>query len=643
MARLIAIGFLLSTFLAASCLQPPAEILPHSPVLELENWEARVVPETLKVFVRRGEAGEEIQIAAAKKSYPVQNLEIEKAALRWTIPDLAMNVEVRAEHNRIRLRFQTTREMKFTWPVSGLDPAMKALIYPDGEGLYIPLDDPFWRLRFPDGACRDTHGGLSMPFWSYHLGGGTVTYLVLSDLQTELCFSNLGDRLSTYAVHDFRQRDGLPAYEILIWLGGASPISPAREYKDWLKEHGEYVSLDEKINKNPEAAKLLGATHAYLYGDGKTPQLLKELQGLGIDRVWLGYDQDPQRETRRVGAKFIAEAKRLGFLVGPYDSFANIQNPGTADAPNALWDAELYRTGCIINADGKPREGFAGRGCELSSEALARAEPTKHYIETRVKKHLATGINSYFLDVDGAGELFDDYSPDHPMTPREDRLNRLRRMRYISQEQKMVLGSESVVSWAAPVVHFSHGTLSVHNDVLWPLMRNRNKFGGWWPRERPAIFFKPVEVEPEFARAKYDPSYRLPLFQAAFHESVVVTDRWELSPVKFPQLVQTRALIELLYNVPSIWSLDLREVRKNGERLAAHHRFFSPMHRRVGAQPLTEFRWLTPDRRVQQTRFGSTITMTANFSDDTFESISPMCIEAHRHDEGRREVYCPAP
>jgi hypothetical protein len=597
----------------------------------------------LTIFARSGAAGKEILIAAAEKTYPVRDLDIGKEALRWTIPDLEMDVEVIAEKNRIHVRIHATREMKFTWPVSGRDSAMKAIIYPDGEGLYIPLDDSFWLGRFDEGYCRNTHGGLAMPFWSYHTGERTVSYLAVSDLQTELCFSNDGGRLSTYTVHDFRERDGLPDYEILIWTGDDSPVGPAREYKDWLKERSQYVSMDEKIGTNPEAAKLLGATHAYLYGDGRTSEFLEELRELGFDRFWLGYDQNPRTDPHRVGKEFISEAKKLGFLVGPYDSFENIQDPNNADAPNSRWDSELYRTGCVTNADGKRRTGFAGRGCELSSEALERAEPTKRYIENRVKKFVSTGINSYFLDVDGYGELFDDYSPDHPMTPHKDRLNRLKRMRYISQDQKMVLGSESVVSWAAPVVHFSHGTLSVHNDILWPLMRERKKFGGWWPQERPAIFFRPVEVESEFAKAKYDPTYRLPLYQAAFHESVVTTDRWELSPVKFPQLVQTRALIELLYNVPSIWSLDLRQLKQNAERLAAHHRFFSAIHRRVGAKPLTDFRWLTADRKVQQTRFGNTITLTANFSASNYQGIPPMCIQATWQTEGRKDVYCPAP
>ncbi len=256
--------------------------------MKLETWEARVVLEKLTIFARTGGGEKEMQIVAAGKSYSVQNLKTTDAVLNWTIPELEMKVEIVAEEDRLHVRFETRRELKFNWPLSGRDPAMTAIIYPDGEGLYVPLEDPFWLGRFEQGYCRDTHGGLSLPFWSYHTGERTVSYLAVSDLQTELCFSNDGDRLSTYSVHAFRERDGLPNYEILIWLGGGSPISPAREYQRWLIERGRYVTMDEKIGANPEASKLLGAAHGYLYGDGRTLEFLEELRGLGIDRFWLG-------------------------------------------------------------------------------------------------------------------------------------------------------------------------------------------------------------------------------------------------------------------------------------------------------------------------------------------------------------------
>ena len=93
---------------------------------------------------------------------------------------------------------------------------------------------------------------------------------------------------------------------------------------------------------------------------------------------------------------------------------------------------------------------------------------------------------------------------------------RAARSRYISETRKLVLGSESGVGWSAPVIAFAHGMESVSNDLLWALQKDRATYGGWWPPERPAIFFKPITVSTELRTAKYDPVYRLPLYQAAF-------------------------------------------------------------------------------------------------------------------------------
>lgn len=614
------------------------------PSLHLAGWQALIHPDSLTITARLAGQNNEITIAGSGgRSFQISGLIETPQSVRWKIPEFEMDVELTAVENRLHVRFDTKREGQFRWPDSGADPAMSALIYPDGEGLYLPLDDKFWTAHLKDGQCRDTHGGLSMPFWSYQVSGGTFTYLAVSDLQTEVCVSGRQGRLSTSAVHDFRKRDGFPPYEIEIWPGGASPISPALEYRQRLIAKGEYVTLDQKIRENPAVEKLLGAAHAYVYGDARNIEFLRELQRLEIDRFSIGYDQDPRQGSAVADKEYIAAAKALGYLVGPYDTVENIQDPKTADSVSSIWPPELYPSGCIINEHGERVKGFAGRGCELSSQALELAEPEKHYLADRVGGHESTGINSYFLDVDAYGELFDDYSPAHPMTPAQDRLNRLKRLRYISGGRKLVLGSEGGVGWSAPVIAFAHGMEAVSNHVLWPLMKDKKNYGGWWPTERPAIFFKPVEVSPEFQTAKYDPAYRLPLYQAAFHGSVITTDRWDVPIMKIPALVETRMLLELLYNVPSIWSLDGRELRKDKSELSRLYRFFSRIHRQFGRDSLSHFAWLTSDRKVQRTRLGSDLELTANFSENSYQSVPPMCIEARWLKEPRKETFCAKP
>jgi hypothetical protein len=375
----------------------------------------------------------------------------------------------------------------------------------------------------------------------------------------------------------------------------------------------------------------------YVWGDGRTPEFVSDLQKVGVRRAWIGYDQDERRHKFLVGAHYIQAAKTAGYLVTPYDVYSNAQDAATGEDSVSIWPGDLYPDGCIVDRDGKLHAGFGGRGCELSSEALARAEATLRPVGRRVDERLRDKPNSYFLDVDAFGDLYDDFSPSHLMTPARDRENRIKRMRRLRQ-RGVVLGSEEGAGWSVPELDFAHGALSVQNSALW---RKKKDFGPWWPPERPGIFFRPIDPGGDFADAKYDPAFRLPLFEAAFHSSVVATDRWDVPLAKFPELMKKREMIELLYGAPSMWAMDRQQLRESREALAKLAAFFEPLHRQIGALPLESFEWLTPDRLVQRTRFGNELMLTANFSSDAFQAVKAGCIEARWITSGRTEPWCP--
>ncbi len=626
-------ALLLFVFLIGVCTVSGAE----APVeLRLNGWSATIEPETLTVRARIDGQPDEIVVAEGGREV-IESVTRVRQSASWKMPGPGVTAEFSVRGNRLHVRFESAREQTFEWPQTGEERSMSALILPDGEGLYVPLGDAAWRGRLA-GQCFSASGQLSMPFWSYQAGRGTFTYQIISDIRTELCTEDKRGRIVAAARHRFLDRDQRPAYELEMWPGGASPVAPAIEYREGLVRDGQFVPLTEKIRANPEVARLLGAVHMYVWGDGRTLEFLDDLRHAGIKRAWIGYDQEERTHKILVGRRYITAAKEAGYLAGPYDSFANAQDSVTGEDSVSRWPGDLYPAGCITDREQKPLGGFAGRGCELSSEALARAEPKLRPLAARMDERLRDGANSYFLDVDAFGDLYDDYSPAHPMTPFEDRANRLRRMKGVRQ-RGAVLGSEEGVSWSVPLLDFAHGALSVQNAALWS---HKKEFGGWWPPDRPRIFFQPATPGSEFSRAKYDPAYRLPLYEAAFHASVVATDRWDVPMAKFPNLVQTRQLLELLYGVPSMWAMDRRQLRECAASLTKLMEFFDPLHRRIGTEPLTDFKWLTADRLVQRTRFGDEATLTANFGSAMFAEVKPGCVQVDWISSGRRVTFCPA-
>lgn len=361
---------------------------------------------------------------------------------------------------------------------------------------------------------------------------------------------------------------------------------------------------------------------------------------MDIKYLWLGYDPTP-KEKFNITKDYIDAAKKLGFLIAPYDSFDNAQDPKLADQINSIWDNELWQKGCVRNFDGSILVGFGKRGCYLSSEAFKMQEPTEKNICKRITALTSLGDNSYFLDVDATNPLFDDYSTDHPMTQAQDKNNRLERMQYISDERKLVLGSESALSWANPAISYNNGSFSTFNEAFWPILSDTRNFGGWYPDEAPKVLFQPYDAPKEFITATYDPRFRLPLYEAVLHDSLISTDRWELNTLKIPAIIPIKTLLECLYNVPAIWVLDLDTLKNNVNRFQKYYQFFSPIHQVTALQPLVSFKWLTQDRLIQETQFGNVLTITANFSNEMYADIDSLCVKAVWLNSGKSSTYCP--
>ncbi len=435
-------------------------------------------------------------------------------------------------------------------------------------------------------------------------------------------------------------RDALPhAYAQRVVCRALSELLEARETARRL----QVCMQEESVSLHPEAEKLLAQDVASLsftevyrlnsllfyaafpdelrhpdeWGDGLSVKMLERFSDNGLDRLWLGVDSW-QAGFRHPAA--VAKAKERGYLIGPYDSYHSIHHPQEPETwETAQFDLVLYERGAIINADGTKNRGFQQKGYHLSPLV---AQPA---VEKRVNDIIAqmpTTFNSWFIDCDAYGELFDDYSVEHPATQLDDMHARLKRMAWIKDTHQMVVGSEGGAAYAAATLHFAHGMMTP--VIGWGDMDMKAKdspyyIGGYWPPEAPAIHVKQVPLKQRYLHLYFDPRFRLPLYQIVFHDSLVTTNHWLSSSLKFQEAVETLALLELLYNVPPLYHLNLAEFEKHVARIKRHYAFFSPLHRKIGGKAMTDFEWLSPDRFVQRTEFGSAVELFANFGQKDFE------------------------
>lgn len=559
-----------------------------------------------------------------------------EGTLSWGYANSDLRVQVSKQDGRLGIELDSPTNRAITWPVTATESTTRSIEFPNGEGQSIPVDDQFWwseDAQLTQNPWNMTDN-FTMPFWGTTLADSGVSYIVDADtdIGTQVTFAPKNDRLTASAEHTFDSTLQTSKFRVTMAATDGNPVAAAQDYRRLLLSRGGITTLDEKIAANPENRKLIGAFHGYLWGDGDDPTIIGRLQDLGIRNAWLGYNTG----TTSMSPATVKAANDAGYLAAPYDTWENAQDPASSDSLTSVWPGDIWPNGCVTDANGVSRKGFQGRGCTLSSSAMATAEAEKGVITDRVRQLSANGVTSYFLDVDSTGDLAHDFTPSHPQTRAEDRQNRIDRLGKLAAGQfsdgkPLVVGSEKAEWWANHALSYSHGSSTALSTGIWMLQKDKKQWGAYWPDELPTFFFKPVKLSDALAKEMVDPRFRVPLYETVLHDSVVSTDRWEMGLYKFEGLEKERTLVNLLNNTPAMLSLDHRLLDEHGQQIAAMQAFFTVLQDAAGTDPLTSFERISPD--VQRTTFGdedapASLTVTVNFGSTDAPEAAAGCAVA---------------
>ena len=234
-------------------------------------------------------------------------------------------------------------------------------------------------------------------------------------------------------------------------------------------------------------------------------------------------------------------------------------------------------------------------------------------------------FNSWFIDCDATGEIYDDYSPSHPATQEEDLAARLERMAYIRDQYRFVVGSEGGNDFAASTIAFAHGielkTFSWMDDDMKKNRDSEYYIGKYYnPAGGVAEHFsKRIPVKDKYYTLFVDPRYDIPLYKLVYNDSVITGYHWDWSTFKIQGATADRMVREVLYNVPPLYHLDAAEWKRYQKDIAAHHAVWSEFSRKAVLQEMTDFKYLTQDGAVQKTVYGENIAAVANFAEEAYE------------------------
>jgi len=371
------------------------------------------------------------------------------------------------------------------------------------------------------------------------------------------------------------------------------------------------------------------------WGSGLSETVINALSQAGLRRLWLGTDNWMAPFLHPHAVKL---AEKYGYLVASYDSYDTGLPPGindswlTAQLPN-----QVTQKCAIVRADGTKTPGFGGQGYYLNPGC------TLPFSRKRMAELIQlAGLNSLFLDVDGTGMVFDDYQPEHPTSSAQMATDRNARMAWFSNTIKLPLGSEDGNAVTARHIMFAHGTetwgFGWRDQDMRHNMKSPYYLGAWWPNEQPVVFFSPAEVKPLYHTVVFDPRYRLPLYQAVFHDSVIATHHWTFDNLKFKGVISTRALLSLLYNTPPLFNLSRSTLKERLPEIVKADTRFRVLHQALWDKALTGFKWLDQDGWVQQTTFSDGAQITVNFGNQTFDGIATQSLKATLAD-GRILVF----
>ncbi|RDH42576.1 glycoside hydrolase [Zooshikella ganghwensis] len=348
------------------------------------------------------------------------------------------------------------------------------------------------------------------------------------------------------------------------------------------------------------------------WGDGLSTRLLNRLQKSGLKRAWLGLDD---WQVGFYHPEAVQKAKELGYLVGAYDSYNTALPASESDGSwmSSEMGDELFNKCGIMLADGKWKTGFKQRGRYTNPACLT------DYYQKRVGQVLEYAqYNSYFLDVDATGMVFEDYHPEHTMTERLMALSREARLRWFSNHFRLPLGSEDGNAVTQRGIIFAHGlqtpVFGWGDQSMFKNKKSSYYLGNWWPDNQPSLFFKQVDILPKYKTTIFDPRFKVPLYQTVFHDAVITTHHWYYDNFKFPSLRPQRELFSLLYAVPPLYHINYDVLNKRLPIIKQFDRAFSPLHQGLATQAVKKFSFLNEERTVHYIQYANNSEVWVNFS-----------------------------
>jgi hypothetical protein len=474
------------------------------------------------------------------------------------------------------------------------------LVVPMNEGISYPVDDATVETRKL--IAYGGHG-ICMPFWGATDGRRGYMAILETPDDASISITRLDGKLCIAPEWDPQMgKFGYARKLRYVFFESGGHVAMCKRYRAYAKEVGLLKTLEEKRAENPNVDLLIGAVNVW-YWERDALTMLQDMQSKGIDRVLWSNRQGPE------GIRAMNQIR--GVLTSRYDIYQDLMDPKVVkeqlSSVHSDWTQSAWPKDIMLDERGDWRKGWQVRGKDgkmYPCGVLCDKQALKYAAE-RVPAELKTSpYRCRFIDTTTAAPWRECYDPNHPMTRSDSRHWKMELLRYMSQDMHLVTGSETGHDAAVPFVHYFEGMLSLGPYRVPDSGRQMQKI---WD-----------EVPELVAKYQLGHKYRLPLWELVYHDCVVAQWYWGDYNNKLPALWTKRDLFNSLYGTPPMFMFTRSFWEQNKDRFAQSYKNTCTVARAVGYSEMTDHRFLTEDRTVQQTQFANGVVVTVNFGDKPF-------------------------
>ncbi len=537
--------------------------------------------------------------------------------MSWHHPGLGVQVETEIRLDRDKPEFTVALsaegELKWTlgFPHPFVTEAGTYLVVPMNEGISYPVDD---ETVNPRRLIAYGGHGICMAFWGVTDGRQGHMAIIETPDDATIQIARIDGKLCIAPKWESQKGHfGYTRKLRYIFFDKGGHVAICKRYRSYAKKAGLFKTLERKLKENPSVDLLIGAVNVWCW-EKDALAIVGQMKSLDIERI-LWSNRKPPEVIKAMN-------EMDGVLTSRYDIYQDLMDPNIVkdklrgqhpDWTQAGWPDDL-----MIDKNGDWRKGWRvkGKDGEMYPCGVLCDMQAPKYARQRVPEELESHpYRCRFIDTTTASSWRECYHADHPMTRSDSRHWKMELLRFMSEEMKLVTGSETGHDAAVPYVHYFEGMLSLGPYRVPDAGRNMIKI---WD-----------EVPERVAKFQVGHKYRLPLWELVYHDCVVAQWYWGDYNNKLPALWDKRDLFNILYGTPPMFMFNRQIWQQNKDRFAQSHKNICPVARAVGYAEMTNHRFLTPDRDVQQTAFSNGVTVTVNFGAQTYrlpdgKKLAPM-------------------